>query len=247
MFSNKFKKRLKNNFFYRQYFYLRYIRHRPLDGYPTLSEEIEFYGSLIKTKNLFFDVGANHGDKTKAFSLIAEKVIAFEPDITNFEFLSLRFQKNAKVEVVNKAVSNKVGKATFFINNPGSGLNTIDSKRQEKMQFKTSYEVLTTKLDEMIKKYGKPDFIKIDVEGHELEVLKGLSADIETIVFEANLPGAKNETLESIRIISSMSSEYSFNYGFDVGLENNRWMSKNEISEFIKNTELNYVNVYCKK
>ena len=241
----RFKTILKNNWIYSKYFHLRYVKHRPLPGYPTLDEELTFYSKLLRSKRLIFDIGANHGDKTAAFSLISKKVVALEPDCSNFSFLSSRFYNNLKVTVVNKAISSKTGTATFFINNPGSGLNTIDQKRQDEMQFKNSYEVKTTTIDLLISEFGKPDFIKIDVEGHELEVLKGLNSSIQTIVFEANLPGAISSTIECIELINSLTTKYTFNYGYDVGLESEIWLNKKEIIEIVKKTKLNYMNIYC--
>ena len=239
------KNLLRKTWIYSKYFHFRYIRNRPLPGYPSLNEELKFYSKLVNPKNLIFDIGANHGDKTAAFSLISKKVIALEPDLSNFSFLSSRFYNDKKVTVLNKAISSKNGTATFFINNPGSGLNTIDQKRQEEMQFKNSYEVKTTTIDSLINEFGQPDFIKIDVEGHELDVLKGLKSVIQTIVFEANLPGAVDSTIECIELINSLAPNYTFNYGYDVGLESEKWLSKKEVIEIVKKTKLNYMNIYC--
>ena len=243
----KIKKRIKNNILYLAYFKWRYVRNRPLPGYPIIEEEINFYSQFIDSNSLVFDIGANHGDKTHAYASLGKNVIALEPDRSNNEFLNYRFKLNNKVKIVNKAVSANEGKAIFFINNPGSGLNTIDAKRQEKMKFKDSYEVQTTTLDILIHEFGFPDFIKIDVEGHELSVIKGLSKAVNMIAFEANLPDAIDNTIECIDLIYSLSPKYSFNYGFDVGLESKNWLSKDDISNIVRNSKLSYMNIYCKK
>jgi len=243
----RIKKILKNNIVYLTYFKWRYVRNRPLPGYPSIEEEINFYSDFINSNSLVFDIGANHGDKTHAYAKLGKNVIALEPDRANNEFLNYRFKLNKRVKIVNKAASSEIGKATFFINNPGSGLNTIDSKRQEKMQFKNSYEVQTITLDTLIHEFGIPDFIKIDVEGHELSVIKGLSKAVKMITFEANLSDAIDNTIECIDLIYSLSSKYSFNYGFDVGIESKDWLSKDAISDIIRNSKLSYMNIYCKK
>ena len=58
--------------------------------------------------------------------------------------------------------------------------------------------VTVSTLDNMIEKYGTPDFLKVDVEGGELQVFEGLSQPISVICFEANLPRFREETLSII-------------------------------------------------
>ena len=102
-------------------------------------------------------------------------------------------------------------------------------------------------VDNLIHKFGIPDFIKIDVEGHELSVIKGLSKAVQMIAFEANLPDAIDDTIECLDVIYSLSPKYNFNYGFDVGVESKDWLSKDAISNIIRNSKLSYMNIYCKK
>jgi FkbM family methyltransferase len=195
---------------------------------------------------LIFDVGANHGDKTAPFNLIAKKVVAFEPDNSNVEFLSYRFRNNKNVLIEQTAISNEVGETEFFVVNHGSGLNTINNKRKDELDITETYQVNITTLDLMINKYGMPDFIKIDVEGHELKVLEGLSHSINMISFEANLPQFAPQTIECLEKIYNLNSDYIFNYGFDIGIEKNKWLDLEQIKSIINNTDLKYLNVYCK-
>ena len=239
-------KKLKKTFIYRTYFKWRYVNPRIFNKQTPLKNEISFLKTFLNKKSIIFDIGANHGDKTEAFQKLGKLVIAFEPDKTNLDFLNFRFHNNSKVIVVNKALSNEISRTTFYVNNHGSGLNTIDKKRQEEANFKISYMVKTTTIDQMINKFGKPDFVKIDVEGHELKVLMGLSQKIDTIVFEANFTESRKYTIGCIEHIYSLSSSYLFNYGFDTGLENNQWMTKEEIKAFLLKSKLKYLNVYCK-
>lgn len=233
---------LKNNFLYDIYFKLRFITQTSKE----LNSEVEFYKALLKDYNIIFDVGANHGNKTSPFLKIAKKVIAFEPDKSNVEFLKLRFRNTKNIIIEPLAISDKIGAAIFFVVNNGSGLNTINKSRAHQLNIKTDYPVQTTTIDEMIKIYGLPSFIKIDVEGHELEVLQGLSHAISLIVFEANLPTAIRQTLLSLDKIHSLCANYHFNYGFDVGLISEKWLTMEEIKSFINNTDIQYLNLYCK-
>jgi len=58
--------------------------------------EISFYKSFLPATNLIFDIGAYDGHKTEAFLHIAERVIACEPDCTNFNVLETRFRRHQK-------------------------------------------------------------------------------------------------------------------------------------------------------
>ena len=53
----------------------------------------------------------------------------------------------------------------------------------------------------LIQQYGVPDFIKIDTEGFELEVLKGLSKPVKALSFEYTLPHQKDKAIECISVI----------------------------------------------
>lgn len=201
-------KKFKNHFLYRLYFNWRYVNPRMFNNQIDVKKEVYFYKSFLNEKSVIFNIGANHGDKTEIFQKLGKLVVAFEPHKSNVEFLNLRFKKNSKVIIVDKALSNKINQTLFYIKNHGSGLNTIDIKRQEKAKFNISYVVETTTIDKMICNYGKPDFIKIDVEGHELSVLLGLSQKIDNIVFEANLTESRKYTIGCIEHIYSLSSSY---------------------------------------
>ena len=210
-------------------------------------DEISFYNKILKNKkDLIFDVGANHGDKTAAFNIVAKKVVAFEPDNSNLEFLNYRFRNRSNTIIEGKALSNKVGRRKFFVVNHGSGLNTINNERKNNLDIIDSYYVKVTTLDLMIKKYGKPDFIKIDVEGNELKVIEGLNHTINMISFEANLPDFTSQTLEILDKIFILNPKYEFNYGFDIGIEKSQWLNLTQIKFLIKETDLKYLNIYCR-
>lgn len=137
-------------------------------------------------------------------------MIAFEPDKSNQKILNLRFCRQNNFLLDTNAVSDKIGKSEFYVLSPGDALNSLNPKWKELLEneranrwhtrhdFKSVIEITTTTLDESIKKYGKPDYIKIDVEGHELSCLLGLNQPVNVISFECNLPEFLEETLMCI-------------------------------------------------
>ena len=71
-----------------------------------------------------------------------------------------------------------------------------------------------TTLDKLIEEYGNPVFIKIDVEGFEFEVLKGLSKPVKMLSFEYTVPEQTNIAIECIKKLRSIDSQIECNYSF---------------------------------
>src|SRR5258708_30129788 len=103
------------------------------------------------------------------------------------------------VSIVGKAVSASNGKEILWVDKPGSAKNTLNTKWVEtlrtdssrfgeSLEFAGRCEVETVTLDSLIEAHGLPTFIKIDVEGHEPAVLKGLHRRVPGVSFEFNLP-----------------------------------------------------------
>jgi FkbM family methyltransferase len=207
-------------------------------------KESEFYCDLLegfKPGDLIFDIGANQGYKTQMFLKMGARVIAVDPDGTNQEILREKFLKNRlkkmPVVIVGKAVSEENSMITMWINSPGSALNTLSRKWAETLKnddqrfghsvgFESTREVETVSLEYLIGAHGLPYFVKIDVEGHELSVLKGLRQPVPYISFEVNLPEFLLEGMECIRVLAELEGHGEFNYSSDCkrGLALNQWI-----------------------
>lgn len=173
-----------------------------------LENDFNFYQNAFGKKlNLIFDVGANWGDKTYAFKKLSDRVVSVEPDQNCFRALNIRYGNNKQVALEQVALGDSEGVATFFVEEDGSAYNTLSVKQKEWLlenhqpkQLK-EVNVKVTTLDHLVGKYGTPDYIKIDVEGFELPVLKGLSELPPIISFEANLPHFQEETLAILDLL----------------------------------------------
>jgi FkbM family methyltransferase len=130
---------------------------------------------------LLFDVGANRGDATVAGLYQGYRVIALEPAPRVFSELVNNFIYNPDVVPLKMAVSDKDNKRVKFYEADENGLSTLnqDWLTKDGMPYKGKFyreiEVNTITLDTLADKYGNPDLIKIDVEGAEWQVLKGMS------------------------------------------------------------------------
>ena len=122
-----------------------------------------------------------------------------------------------------------------------------ENRWQKKHSFKNSYTIETTTLDHLISAHGIPYFIKIDVEGHENKVIKGLSTLPHFISFETNLPEFLEETTECIHHLLSLPGNPVFNYSISDKLESREWLSGWEIIQIAKNLSIRYMEIICKR
>lgn len=208
--------------------------------------EISFYSSFLPDCDLIFDIGANDGHKTLAFLAIAKKIVCCEPDAENFTILKSRFRENRnRVIIENKAVTDKEGSAKFYIHHAGSAFNTLSekwmrlleddkmSKWDEIIKFTGTKTIVTTTLDLLIAKYGVPDFIKIDVEGFESWVLKGLSHRIACLSFESLLPDYSDELNLCLNRIQQIEPAATFNIAKNEKLLLKQFVNKGEIEDWL--------------
>lgn len=136
----------------------------------------------IKNK-LVFDIGSNIGQICKRLTGVHAKVVAVEPQ----RELTINNKNYDKVFVIkNLCVSNKIEKIPFYKCEHHSTSSCRKDWRTKFQSNKKWKKVLieTTTCDELIKEYGIPKYIKIDVEGLEDKVLEGLNHKIDFISFE---------------------------------------------------------------
>lgn len=138
---------------------------------------------------LAFDIGANLGTKLNVILSRAKKVVAFEPHPEVYPVLKDACQHIPNVIVDNRALSDQIGEKVFSMGDH-SQISTFSSDWMTDSRFTkfnhTWYRkvaVNTTTLDSIIEEYGIPNYVKIDVEGYEYEVLTGLTKLIPNCVF----------------------------------------------------------------
>jgi len=219
-------------------------------------KEILLYKSFLPSCGLIFDIGANDGHKTAAFLAISKMVVCCEPDTHNFHKLRVRFRNRKKrVILVNKALSDQEGQALLYIHRAGSAFNTMNQKWvkilekdnlriwNEKIQFSASIPVQLTTLDVLIQKYGNPDFIKIDVEGNELKVLKGLSQKVRWLSFECLLPDFMPELLECIDHLNKLDKQSTYNIILDEKIVSGNFFTIRELFDWLEKTSAHSLEI----
>jgi len=172
----------------KNYILIKWNIYKILNDRKKYRKCLAFYSQFIHKDNLCFDVGAHEGNRTEIFLKLGAKVVAVEPQESCINQLRQKFSKKAKFTLVNKGLSDREGELTLYICRDATTISTFSNKwktgRFSDYKWGENKLVPVTTLDNLIKKFGLPVFCKIDVEGFELKVLKGLSQPISYISFE---------------------------------------------------------------
>lgn len=139
---------------------------------------------------LAFDIGAHIGEKTEDLLKFTDHVVAFEPN-PNLQRVLQKRLRGQNVFFDNHGIDNHDGINRFKICDAYS-LSTFSDSWKERSRFSQDHywdielDVPVMTIDTAITVYGIPEYIKIDVEGYELHVLRGLSHLLPntTICFE---------------------------------------------------------------
>jgi FkbM family methyltransferase len=210
-------------------------------GRELLKKRSAFYKAFINTNDLCFDVGANVGNRVEIFLALGAKVIAVEPQSSCISILNKKFGE--KITIVNKGLGEKIGILEMFIadNSTISSFSKewIDVAKKDRFKeysWNKKETIEITTLDNLINEYGVPHFIKIDVEGFEFEVLKGLSQPIKYISIEYNLPENLEITLQCLAKIKALKTKIECNYSIKETMEFalEKWLPINEMEDLIK-------------
>lgn len=159
----------------------------------------EVLSAINKGKITIFDVGANKGQySTEAVSHLSGMreftIHCFEPSEKTFRFLSAAHSKNPNIVLNNFGLSDEESEATLYLDAEGSGLASLTERKLEHFGIDHGHIQEKIKLVSLEKYWAKEGvkkihLLKIDVEGHELDVLAGAkalleSSEIDLIQFE---------------------------------------------------------------
>jgi len=174
---------LKRTFIYKIYRYFKYKNH-PNRSFAAYGEEILLAKIFSKkTKGFYVDVGALHPvNGSVTYRLYEKGWNGLNLDLTFENIKLLKFFRKKDISI-QMAVSSSSGHINSYIFDDGSGLNTLEKKWADKWKkiIKKKYKTVKlpkTTLNNLVNKYNIPknfELLNIDVEGHELEVLKGIN------------------------------------------------------------------------
>lgn len=173
---------------------------------PTLVPILE---ATLTAGSVFYDIGANVG----IYSLWASRLVgdggqvfAFEPVPSTGAWLADVMGQNeiANVEIVRAAASSELGQVTLALVPHASGLSYVTGAgRPSSGSAPATVTAPAITLDHFAQAHRPPTLVKIDVEGHEPEVVAGMDKLLETshpaVVFEApDLVGVANGSADLV-------------------------------------------------
>lgn len=159
--------------------------------------DMSFLLHFLCKEDLFFDIGANVGSYTVlASGCVGARTVAFEPVPSTFLWLLKNIKINSLQQKVN-GLNIGLGSAKSILHFTSSydTINHVISKNEIQHE-KNFVEVQVETFDEVASKNGVPVLIKIDVEGFETEVLRGMSgslkaATLKAVIIELNGSGLR--------------------------------------------------------
>ena len=208
---------------------------------------------ILNNNDIIFDIGAHNGEKSIKLINFFSKIVLVEPQPNCIEILKTKFSKLENAIIVQAGLSSKEEILDLKINSSNPLISTF-SEHWDKGRFKNSkwdkkLKIKTITLDKLISKYGHPSYIKIDVEGFEYEVVKGLSKKTGIISFEFTSEFFQ----ESINCLNYLEKLGYDKFNFSEGERkkfNTSWLIKNQlissINKEIKNDPLFWGDIYCR-
>jgi FkbM family methyltransferase len=186
-----------------------------------------FYRQFVKAGDLAFDIGAHVGNRVRVFRRIGARVIAVEPQPDFVAVMRLLYGRDPGVFLEANGVAAEPGEGRLHLSTRTPTVSTfadswiddvqIDSRFQ-RVRWDSVISVPLVSLDELIARHGEPQFCKIDVEGFEYEVLRGLSEPLAALSFEY-IPVAVNRAIACVDRISALG-DYRYRHS---RVETHRW------------------------
>jgi FkbM family methyltransferase len=182
-----------------------------LHSYKEIFEKEIYCFSSVIDDPLIVDCGANIGLSVIYFKNIYPKsrLLAFEPDESNFEILKLNVQKNSltNIDLFQSAVWTSNGEITF---------ESKESEASHVSEGGSGNKVNSIRLRDVLEAYPKIDFLKMDIEGAEYQVMPDIHdmlPRVKNLFLEYH--GKAEETYKLKELLGELSA-----HGFSVYVRN---------------------------
>jgi FkbM family methyltransferase len=199
----------------------------------------EFFRRFVEQGSLVFDVGANVGDYVLTFLELGARVVAVEPNPVCCRRIRALGHKD-RLTVRCEAAGQRTGECDLHVGDysPHSTISerwmTKAAENNSSYRWKETIQTRLNTLDEVRREHGTPDFIKIDVEGHEAAVLRGMSFVPAALGFEFH--PFTSDQLEDCLSLPLFGSSCVFNIalGDDFQFVWPDWREKNAVRQYVR-------------
>ena len=151
------------------------------------------HARFLRPGDVAIDVGAHVGDRVASFRRLGARVVALEPQPLCHRALRLLHGRDPGVVLLRAAAGAAPGHIELLVNRANPTVSTAapdfvaaaaGAPGWEGQDWDARIEVEVTTLDALIAAHGMPAFVKIDVEGFEAAVLRGLTRPVPALSFE---------------------------------------------------------------
>jgi len=147
------------------------------------------YRQFVASGDLVFDVGSAEGAHARVFRRLGARVVAIEPQPYCLGVLKRRFADDPGVTLVAAGVADREGEMTLHVSSGDPELSTFAVEKWRSgphsgRRWDSRLDVPVLTLDRLIERFGRPAFIKVDVEGLEPQVVAGLGQAPRALCFE---------------------------------------------------------------
>ena len=191
-----------------------------------------FYAGFVGPGQLCFDIGAHAGTRAWTFAKLGARVVAVEPQPVFHRLLVWLFRGRPSVTLLPVAVGAAPGTVDLVIASATPTVTTACTGFLEavasvpsfaRVEWNERIRVPVLTLDQLVERHGRPDFIKIDVEGMEPEVLAGLSRQVAVVSFEF-IPAHRSAARACIERLTALGSyQYNVSLGESMAMEFRHW------------------------
>lgn len=179
-----------------------------LRGGTNGNREVDFLSRFINAESLVFDVGANRGQSSENYIKLGARVVAFEPQEDLHPEIRQLCRKSPRLVIASCGLGSREEVKRFFLTSYDQTASLRDDWEGERIGEKSIH---VSTLDHQIAIHGMPSYCKIDVEGWELEVLKGLSRPIKIISFEYHQSAKEIEKAKEVLLRIKELGDYFCN------------------------------------
>jgi FkbM family methyltransferase len=214
------------------------------------------YGEFVHPGDLVFDIGAHVGDRVGSFRRLGARVVAVEPQPQLVTTLKLIYGRDRNVIIEPVAIGRESGTVALKLNVDNPTVSTASdafvraadgAPGWEDQAWTETIDVPLTTLDALIERHGRPAFIKIDVEGFEVEALAGLSRAVQALSFEFTTIQRDVAFGCLARCTARGYRHYKAALGESQSFVDERWQTADEITRWLKGlpVEANSGDIYA--